>query len=146
MSSPDLTQEIRGALLAESTVTDLLPAYQGSFPIFTRRPVPVDVTYPCLVISKNITVEDEDGVNDFRPIITRDIAAYHTNEPASNYQALDALADAVRAMFHRKRPFTIDGWGVTLITCRGPIEQRLEADKLTGRVVMLTVRVAQLAG
>jgi hypothetical protein len=145
MSAPDLTTPIRAAIVADASVTSLLPAYQGSFPVFTRRPVPDLAPYPMIVISKDITVSDEDGVNDDRPAIVRDVAVYGMNEPAERYHELDVIARAIRGMFHRKSPLTLsDGWTVTLITATGPTDFRLENDKQTGRVVQLTVRVARL--
>lgn len=143
MSAPDLTLAIRDAIVAETAVTSLLSAYLGSFPVFTRRPVPDDTPYPCIVISKNISLSEEDGLNDFRPVIARDVAVYNRNEPAANYHDIDAIASAIRDMFHRQQPLTVPDWSVTLILASGPIDFRLEQEKLTGRVVQLMIRVAQ---
>lgn len=144
MSAPDLTEAIRDAIVAETTVTDLLAAYLGSFPVFTRRPTPDSTPYPCIVISKNISVNDEDGLKDYRSIIVRDIAVYGVNEPASKYHELDDIANAIRTMFHRQQPLTVAGWAVVSILATGPNDVRLEQDKLSGRVVQLTIRVAQI--
>lgn len=143
MSAPDLTEPIRDALIANAAITSQLPVYLDSFPIFTRRPVPVGAPYPCIVISKDIGVTDEDGISDTRSIIVRDIAVYNTNEPAAAYHAVDPIALEVRRMFHRQSPLVVPDWSVTLITATGPIDVRLEQDKLTGRVIQLTVRVAR---
>lgn len=143
MSAPDLSEPLRAALLASSAITSQLPSYLGSFPIFTRRPVPEGAPYPCIVISQDISVNDEDGIYDFRPALLRDIAIYHLNEPAENYRVVDALARDVRTLFHRQQPLTVPGWSVTDIRCTGPTDSRVEADKLTGRIVQVTVRAAK---
>lgn len=145
MSAPDITIPIKNALLANSTLTSQLPTYAGSRTIFTRRPVPNAASYPMIVISKDINIIDEDGVFDWRPVITRDIAVYHTNENDANYALAASLAFTIRGMFHRQRnAITVTGWGVTDIRATGPIDVRIDQDNLTGSVVQLAVRVAQI--
>lgn len=147
MSAPDLTIPIRDALLAATAVTSLLPAYLDSFPIFTRRPVPADTPYPCIVVSQDITITDQDGVNDYRPFITRDISVYHSNENAANYRLAQTIALAVWRVFNERRhSITVPDWGVANITALTPIEVNVEAVKITGRVVQLQVLMAKAVG
>jgi hypothetical protein len=144
MSAPDLTIPIRDALLAATTVTALLPTYLGAPPIFTRRPVPGDAPYPNIVISKDITLTDQDGVNDYRPNILRDIAVYHSNEDPANYRLVDTIALAVWRLFHRQRPsLTVTGWGVVDIQAAVPVVVEADGSKITGRVVQLMILVAR---
>jgi hypothetical protein len=76
---PDLSEAIRTALVGDPDIAALLPAYAGSLPVFTRRPVPADAPYPMLVVSADLVSSNEDGVYDQRPILVRDVAAYHSN-------------------------------------------------------------------
>lgn len=144
MSAPDITEPVRDALLANATLTGQLPTYNGSPTIFTRRPVPAEARYPMVVVSKDINIIDEDGIFDWRPVITRDIAVYHTNEKDSNYALVALLAFTIRSMFHRQRAaIVVPGWGITQILATGPIDNRIDQDNLAGSVVQLAVRVAQ---
>jgi hypothetical protein len=144
--APDLTQSIRDALIADAEITGQLPAYLGSFPIFTRRPVPNDVPLPLVIVSQDISLGEEDGIRDFRPIIHRDVAVYHSNELPANYRQVDVIAQSVRRLFNRQR-FSLTlptGWTLTDIQAEVPIAVEVEEDKITGRVVQLSIRVALL--
>lgn len=145
--APDLTQSIRDALIASAEITAQLPAYLGSFPIFTRRPIPDDSPLPCIIVSQDIGLGEEDGIRDFRPIIHRDVAVYHSNELPANYRLTDTIAQAVRRLFNRQR-FSLTlpaGWTLTDVQAEVPIAVEVEQDKITGRVVQLSIRVATLA-
>ena len=99
-----------------------------------------------LVVSMDITIRDEDGVNDFSPMIVRDVAVYHTNELPDNYRLVDTIAQGVRRLFHRQRnSITVPGWTVSDIQASIPVNVSVEQDKITGRVVELSVRTARLA-
>ena len=143
MSAPDLTEPIRTALLADADVIANLPAYRGTYPIFTIRPVPADTPYPCIVVSQDIALSDEDGVNDYRPSVQRDIAVYHSNETPVNRHTVDTIAQAVRRTFHRQRnSLTVSGWGVVRVQASVPTRVPLDSDQLFGCVVQLLVLLA----
>jgi hypothetical protein len=79
----DLTQPIRDGLLAEPLIASALPNYgSNGKTIFTRRPVPSDAPYPMIVISPDVTVTDQDGIDHEKSVVIRDIAVYGKNEPA----------------------------------------------------------------
>ncbi len=144
MSAPDITIPVRDALLAAVAVTSLLPAYLGSYPVFTRRPVPADTPYPCLLVSQDIVLNDRDGINDYRPFILRDIAVYHTNEAAANYRLTMQIALAVWRTFNERRySITVPDWDVVDVTALAPVSFDVEASKIAGRVVQLQVLVAR---
>ena len=146
MSAPDLTVPIRSALLGDADVISALPAYLGSYPIFTRRPVPVDAPFPCIVISQDITLNEQDGIGDYRSEIQRDVAVYHTNELPANGEVIDAIAQAVRRTFHRRRnSLTVSGWSVVSVQASVPIDASSDSDQRVGVVVQLVVLVAALA-
>lgn len=140
----DLSGPIRAALLASSSITARLPAYKGSLAIFTRRPVPADAPYPMIVVSPDITVTDEDGLSDMRPLIERDVAVYGRNDTAEKYRTVEELAYNVRTLFHRQRHvLTVSGWSTAQIIARGPRPAPVDDDQTVGRVVTLTIRLAE---
>lgn len=139
----DLATPIRSAIVADSSITDLLLTYLGSFPVFTRRPVPEDTPYPCIVVSDNIAASDQDGVNDVRPVQIRDVAIYGRNDlPATHMRNVNEIALKVRRLFHRhKNILVVPNWTVIDVTCTGPIPAPVD-DQISGRIVTLTVRLA----
>ena len=144
MATADLAEPLRAAIVGASSITALLPTYVGSPTVFTRRPVPHDAPYPLIVISSDITVFNEDGVNDFRPINTRNILVFASNDTAIHYRVVDTLANLVRDLFHRNRnAITVSGWSIIDIQASGP-EPIPGDDQIEGRLIMLAIRLAQL--
>ena len=140
----DLAIPIRTALIGDSTITNELSAYAGSFPVFTRRPVPKGAKHPILVVSPDIVFGDTDGINDSRPVIMRDVAVYGLNNKAILYQQVETIARAVRTLFHRKAAvLTVVGWNVIDIVTAGPLSSPTDDEQITGRVVSLTVRLSK---
>lgn len=140
----DLSAPIRAALLADAAITALLPAYLGSRTVFTRRPAPPDAPYPMILVSPDISVSDADGVSDLRPVAERDISVYGENDTAAKYRDVETLARAVRALFHRqRRAISVNGWSVSQIVARGPRPAPVDDTQTVGRVVTLTISLAQ---
>ena len=142
-SAPDLSGPVRAALVASSAVTSQLTAYAGSYPIFTRRPAPTDAPYPLIMISPDITLSEEDGVNDFRPVVERDVVVYGQNDTPAHYLAVESIARAVRDLFHRQwRAIDVTDWKVVEIRARGPVPAPTDDDETVGRLVALTISLA----
>lgn len=140
--SAELSVPIRNAIVGESAITSELDAYLGGLPVFTRRPVPDAAPYPMIVVSPDITVSDEDGISDFRPVQVRDIAIYGRNSTPANYRQVETIARAVYSLFHRQRTsITVSGWDVTQITARGPRPAPVDDEQTVGRVVEVTVHL-----
>lgn len=138
--SVDLSEPIRSALVGAASITSQLAAYKGSYPIFTRRPAPTDVTFPIIMVSPDIASTDRDGINYQAPVLERDIAVYGQNDTPAHYRAVESIAYAVRALFHRRRlALTVPGWGVTNLLARGPIAAPTDDEQSVGRLVSLTV-------
>lgn len=141
---PDLAEPVRAALVADAAITAELAAYRGSFPIFTRAPVPDDAPYPLVVLGAQLQVGEEDGISDERPVVTCDIAAYGQNDTAAKFRAVDRIGRAVHALFNRRRgAITISGWGVTSITASGPAPAPVDDEQTVGRRVTVTFRLAR---
>lgn len=146
MSAADLAVPLRQALLADSAVTGKLAAYNGSFPIFTRRPTPTDAPYPVVVVSPDVAITDQDGIDDFRPVQTRDIAVYGQNDTADHYRDVESIAYAVRELFHSNRlAISVPNWFVVMINAQGPIPAPTDDDQTVGRLVTLQIQLARLA-
>lgn len=144
--SLDLAQPIRDSLLATDDVVNSLPAYVGGYPIFTRRPVPADAPYPMVVISSDVNIMDNDGVDDRRPIVIRDIITYGRNDSPEDYRTVEEIAYAVRTNFHGNRT-SIDAspeYGVIDVIARGPRPAPTDDEQTVGRLVELTIRLAKL--
>lgn len=142
---PDLTKPIRDVIINATSVTTQLPTYLGAPTVFTRRPVAADAPYPMIVVSSDISDNEEDGVNDLRPAIVRDIAIYHSNERAEFYRIANSIARDVRSLFHRQRTLVPPvGWGLTDVRARGPLAIGSVGDKIEGLIVSVTIRVSAL--
>lgn len=139
----NLGEPLRAALIGETGITSLLQAYKGSFPVFTRRPVDDTAPYPLLIVSPDINITDEDGVNDERPVIRRDISIYGRNDKVA-YHVVENIAFVVRGLFHRNREaITVVNYNVIDIRAAGPRPAAVDDEQTVGRVVELVVRLAR---
>lgn len=140
--SANLSEPIRTAIVGTSAITSLLSTYKGSFPVFTRRPVPSDTPFPTIVVSPDVSTTDQDGVFDYRPLVMRDVFAYGRNDLPGQVRAVEQLGHLLRALFHRQRlALTVSGWSVTDIVVSGPADTPVE-DQLVGVRVQLSVSLA----
>lgn len=144
MITPDLSAPIRNALVGNVMIAALVADYKDSKSIFTNRPIPHDATFPCIAISQDIALTDEDGVNYFAPVAIRDILIYGRNDLSSQQRIVYRLGYLIRDLFHRKRhSLIVTGANITDIVARGPSDAPID-DQLTGRMVELTVRLNQV--
>jgi hypothetical protein len=140
----DITQPIRDAVVA--AMGSSLPVYNGSPPVFTRRPVPSKAPYPMIVISSDVSLTENDGIDDERPIVIRDVAVYGVNDVAGNYREVEDIAYAVRHLFHRQREsldLSASTYKVIDIQASGPRMAPTDDQQTVGRLVELTVRLAR---
>lgn len=141
----DVSTALRTAIIGASAITTELDAYAGSFPVFTRRPVPDDAPGVVIIVSPDITQSDEDGLSDARPVIIRDISAYGPNDAPANYRKVERIGYALRALFHRlPASISVSGWGVARIEVQGPIPAPTDDEQTVGRMVTLAIRLATL--
>lgn len=144
MSYPVLGVPIRTAILATAGITNLLPAYLDSKTVFNRRPVPADATYPMIVVSPDISKTDNDGIDDQRPIIERDITTYGQNDKVEKYNTVESIARQVHDLFHgRRESIVVTGWHVIQVLARGPIPAPVDDDQNVARMVTLTIQLAK---
>jgi hypothetical protein len=144
VSYPDLSEPIRTALIGATDITTNLPTYLGSYPVFTRRPAPEDADYPMIIVSPDIAKSDQDGLNDQRPIITRDVVAYGQNDTVAKYDVVELLGRAIHDLFHRRwNAITVSGWKVVQIIASGPIPAPVDDDQTVARLVSLRIELAK---
>ena len=136
---PDLSVPLREAIVGNAGITALLPAYKGSYPVFTRTPVPNDAPSPRLVISPNLVTTHEDGICDIRVRVEREI--YVSGENDRDWQRVDQIARQLVTLFHRKRQSLSlqDGWRVTNIIASTYGLPPIDANDLA---VQMAVRLA----
>lgn len=139
--SLNLAAPIIAAISAESSIVALLGTYNNAPSIHTRRPVPADAEFPLIAISPDITITDEDGVNDDRPVVRRDVAVY--GDAIGHYRIVEDVGYMLRTMFHRQRDaLTVTGYDVVDIRASGPMIAPASDDTMVGRLVTLTIRLA----
>lgn len=144
MSVPDLSAPYRAALVGAAAITAELPVYLGSYPVFTRVPVPDDAPYPMVVVSAQLQAGEEDGVADQRPLLDRDVMVYGRNDTAAHFRQVETIARAVHALFHRqKRSITVSGWHVADLTATGPAPAPVDDAQTVGRRVTVRARLAK---
>lgn len=140
----ELKAPIRAALIGNSTITADLGTWTNSPAIHTRRPVPDDTGYPCIVVSANISRGDQDGVNDFRPVVVIDVTTY--GKASDDYRQVETVANRIYDLFHRQRDsISVTGYSVTEITCTGPIVAPADGDDFVARSVTLTISLRNIS-
>lgn len=144
MSSANLAEPLRTAIIGNVSITALLPAYLGGYPVFTRRPVPNDAPYPLIIISPDTNVTNDDGINDYRPISFRNINVYSANDTPEHYRQADTLAYLIRNLLHRNRQaIVVTGWNVVDIQVEGP-QPSPSDDQSEGRILIVSTRLSKL--
>lgn len=142
MQFPDLSVPLREAIISSAEISALLPSYKGSYPVFTRRPIPADAPSVRITISPNVNAMHEDGIADQRLVVTRDIVVSGEND--ADWETVDRIARLVVSLFHRReRNLTVNGWKVVRITAttRGG-QPASELEPSVAMVVTLTILLA----
>lgn len=137
---------IRAAIAAHLEITSHLAPFNDDYSLFTRRPVPVGAGYPMMVIGPTISLGNQDGINDFRPVVVIDINVYGTrgepNTKSDEVRLVADLAEQVFRVFHRQRnAITVENYSVIDIVARGPTSAPVDDDARVGRRITLTIRL-----
>lgn len=142
MSAPvlEILAPVRTAIIAHSTIITKLGSYNGSPSVHTRRPVPQDAGYPLIVVGPIVARGNEDGVNDFRPVVVLDIVTY--GEQPSHHRDVDEVAELLYQLLHRQRTaITVSSYSVVDLSCSGPVPAPVDDESRVGRRVTLTARL-----
>lgn len=140
MSLPELEPlgPIRTAIVAQSSITDLLGLYASNPSVHTVRPVPPSAQFP-MIIAGPVLGRDglQDGINDHRPVLSVDVSSYGENE--SHYTIVESIAEKVFGLFHRQRNLTIANYDIVEIRCSGPFPAPVDDENQIGRRVALSI-------
>jgi len=142
--SVDVAPAIRTAVIANSTITDIISTYKGAASVHTRVPVPTGVTLPYVVIGPDVAISDYDGLISDRPRVIRDVFVYGAagSSRQDDYRDVETVAYELRDMFHRdKTSLTVTGYDVVDVQVNGPTPAPSSDDEIIGRVVTLTIRL-----
>lgn len=129
-----ITQGFYDVLVADATLTALLASYEGAPAVFTTDPAPDNADLPYIVTAGEVSQAPFDTKTTRGRDLRRDIRCY--TEANGDATTVEAMAERVRELFHRE-PFVIDGFGVWVADCSGPIVA--DEAEAYGRIV--TVRL-----
>ena len=135
-----VTQAFFDRLVNDSALTALLGTFKGSPSIFTKTPLPPDVSLETngpYILTTGEASQDPgslDTKNSVGREIVRDIRCFA--DIAQSTKVVEDVAERVRDLFHRQA-ITVAGFTVEIAEVTGPIEAD-EEDAL-GRIV--TVRL-----
>jgi len=143
----DLSSAIRSFVLANPTVSSLIPPYQNSRQVFTRRPAPANAKGLIVMISPQVGGGiDSDYLKNWQREITYDIACYGPNDTPENYRKVEQTAFALANAFHRtnKRSFpAVDGWMLTQAKAYGPMTAPTDDQTIVGRMITVQFLLTQ---
>lgn len=141
----DLAGPIRLAILADADITALLGVWNSEPAVFTRRPTPENAPYPMAIVSPDISIGNQDMLRTQVMVVRRDVSVY--GEQPRDYRTVEALAYKLKTLFHRNK-FSIDvspGFQLIDIVADGPIPAPSDSKDLVGRMVLLRLRLRDLA-
>lgn len=153
MSEPlDLSAPLRLALLGDAMVCALIGQWKGEPAVHTRRPLPSDTPYPCIGVSPEISVADQDTLRSRFPIVSRDVIAYGqlgapgASADADDYRAVTDLGFLIRQLFHRrKEAIVVPGFSVVQIVATGPMPAPTDDPKHVARAVLLRITLQDVS-
>lgn len=134
----DVSTALHSELSGDGSLTALLATYKSAAAIFTSWPVPADAARPYVVSAGNVSDTHADELSgtlgrDF----VRDVTIV---DDAANGNAVETIAEAVRAALHRKR-LTITGARARRVICIGgsvaPTDPTLVGRILSFRIVAM---------
>ena len=136
----DILPALYNAITGEAAITGKLGVWNSVPSVHTRRPVPSDATYPLIAVGPIVARSDEDGINDYRPLVVVDINIY--GEQDKDYRDVEEVAERVYGLFHRnENTISVTNYSVTQIACSGPSPSPVDDESRVGRRITLTVRL-----
>lgn len=140
----NLKRALRDAIIGNAAIVALLGKQASKPSVFTRKPVPANALEPMITIEQ-ATRGDEDGINDFRPVVSIDLIVY--GQQPVMYRKVEEIAEMLYVFFHGCPRGTLDvtGYSVTRITCIGPSPAPTDDETEVARAVTLTARLASTA-
>ncbi|HBF40549.1 MAG TPA: hypothetical protein DDW19_01850 [Anaerolineaceae bacterium] len=134
-----IAKAVYEVLTADKTLTAMLGTYEGDAAIFTIDPAPGDAVLPYIVAAAVPVQTPFDSKTTRGRTAWIDIRCY--TGATGSAQAVDAIAERVRALLHRE-PLLIDDHIWLWSECTGPVSAN-EAEAY-GRIVTLKVTFEEL--
>lgn len=135
----DLRPHIRSYLLSDFNFTSKLSDYLDTKAIFTRKPVPENVSYPLSIISSIISDQESDFIDHNKRTLFYDIAVYGQNDTDENFQKVEEAGFVLFNLLHRlsRTDFVLPN-GYYLVQCKAssPLPAPVDDLEKVGRVVM----------
>lgn len=125
-------------LAGDETLTALLATYRTKPAVFTTDPAPDDASLPYVVTAGEVVNAPDDTKTTRGREVRRDVRCYTAAEDSA--VTVEAMAERVRALFHRN-PIEIEGFGVWLSECLGPIVA--DGEESYGRIVTVRLRMIE---
>lgn len=134
----DVLNPILDTIQSNTSITNDIADWKDTKSIHTRIPIPSKAPYPLITIGPVVSKTDIDGINDFRPVVIVDIAAF--GEQEREFRLINLVAEKIHQLFHRqKSALIVDGYSVIEIIATGPIPAIGEDESYIGRRVSLTI-------
>lgn len=125
-----ITEALYERLAGDYELASMLASYAGSPAIFTIDPPPGDATLPYIITAGEVSQAPFDTKTGQGRDLRRDVRCY---APASGSAVvIEAIAERVRALLHRQ-PLEVDGFGIFVAECQGPIAA--DEEDAYGRIV-----------
>lgn len=137
----DLAGPFRTSIISSSSIVNLLGEFNSQPCVFTSRPVPDSVQFPLIMVGPDVTLLDQDGVDDDRPVVQRDIAVY--GEALKHYRAVEEVGYLLRQLFHRTHNLEPIGYNLVQMQVLGPRIAPVDDDATVGRLISVTVSLAR---
>ena len=146
--SLDVASALRTAIVANTTITNLITTYQNAPSVHTRVPTPDNVVLPYIVIGPDIAITDFDALTSRRPLVIRDVFVYGTagSSRQDDYRKVETIGYTLRNLFHRNPDsITVDGYQVVAIEANGPRPAPTNDEEVIGRLVSLSIRLRSVS-
>lgn len=121
-------------LTGDAPLAALLATWNSAPAVFTQDPPPGKATLPYIITAGSVSDVPWDTKQTRGREIRRDVRCYTVLDDAPD--VVEAIAERVRTLFHRQA-LTVEGFGVWLTECVGPITA--DEPDAYGRIV--TVRL-----
>jgi len=133
-----VTEAIYDRLVGDYDLGALLASYGEAPAVFTVDPVPGDATLPYVVTAGQVWARAFDTKTTRGRELSRDVRCY--TEADGSAILVEAIAEQVRELLHRQ-PLTIEGFGVWLMECSGPVA--MSEPDVQGRIVSVRITIME---
>lgn len=134
-----LTQAIYDRLVGDPTLEGLLASYGGEPAIFTVDPAPGDAGLPYIVTAGEVVDAPFDTKTTRGRTLWRDVRCYAAADGSA--VTVEDIAERVRDLLHRI-PLDVDGFGVFIAECSGPIVA--DEQEAYGRIVTVKMTMQEV--